>query len=48
MSQLVWSPNAKTDIQQHYDYLYSRNSESATKAVNAILKAGQSLGSNTQ
>lgn len=43
MSQLVWSPNARTDIQKHYDYLYPRNPKSASNAVKAITKSGRSL-----
>ena len=43
MSRLVWSPNAKADIQRHYNYLYPRNFQSATRAVNAIVSAGRSL-----
>lgn len=36
MSQLVWTPAAKSDIQKHYDYLYPRNADSADKAVKLI------------
>ena len=43
MSQLVWTPAAKTDIQKHHDYLYPRNADSADKAVKLILEAGKSL-----
>ncbi|MEL6263945.1 MAG: type II toxin-antitoxin system RelE/ParE family toxin [Cyanobacteria bacterium J06631_12] len=43
MSQLVWTPAAKADIQKHYDYLYPRNADSADKAVELILAAGKSL-----
>ncbi|MGB3765098.1 MAG: type II toxin-antitoxin system RelE/ParE family toxin [Phormidesmis sp.] len=43
MSQLVWSPSAKKDIQNHYDYLYPKAPESAAKAVEAILTAGKNL-----
>ena len=43
MSQIVWTPAAKADIQKHYDYLYPRNADSADKAVEMILVAGKSL-----
>lgn len=43
MSEVVWSPTASRDIERHYNYLLTRSSTTATKAVQKIIQTGGSL-----
>ena len=46
MTPIIWTKAATTDIERHYAFLEPVNPDTATKAVQAILKAGESLKEN--
>jgi plasmid stabilization system protein ParE len=43
MSTVVWTPAAKADLDRHYQFLAGYSSEIAAKAIQHIVKSGESL-----
>lgn len=43
MPQVVWSPTASRDLERHYNFLTTQDADTATKAVQKIIKTGGSL-----
>lgn len=43
MSSIVWTPTAVQDLQRHRDYLATVSPEAANRAIQAIVKTGESL-----
>lgn len=43
MYEVIWLPEALSDLESHFDYLNERNPEAASKAMRAILSSGSSL-----
>jgi ParE toxin of type II toxin-antitoxin system, parDE len=43
MIPIIWTKAATTDIERHYSFLEPIDPDTAKKAVQAILKAGESL-----
>ncbi|NEP19559.1 MAG: type II toxin-antitoxin system RelE/ParE family toxin [Leptolyngbya sp. SIO4C1] len=48
MQQLIWTRQARADLQHHYDYLLSFNQQSALRALRAIVKAARQLASTPE
>jgi plasmid stabilization system protein ParE len=46
MIPIIWTKAATTDIERHYAFLEPINPDSAKKAIQAILRAGESLKEN--
>jgi plasmid stabilization system protein ParE len=46
MTPIIWTKAATTDIERHYSFLEPIDPDTAKKAVQAILKAGESLKEN--
>lgn len=46
MPTIVWTKAAVADIERHYEFLELTNPDAARKAVQAILKKGESLNQN--
>jgi plasmid stabilization system protein ParE len=46
MTPIIWTKASTTDIERHYSFLEPIDSDIAKKAVQAILKAGESLKEN--
>ncbi|NJM77068.1 MAG: type II toxin-antitoxin system RelE/ParE family toxin [Acaryochloridaceae cyanobacterium RU_4_10] len=46
MTPIIWTKAATTDIERHYSFLEPIDPGIAKKAVQAILKAGESLTEN--
>lgn len=46
MPTIVWTKAAVADIERHHEFLELTNPDAARKAVQAILKKGESLNQN--
>jgi plasmid stabilization system protein ParE len=46
MISLIWTKAAATDLERHYSFLEPINPDAARKAMQVILKAGESLREN--
>ncbi len=48
MPKVIWSRAALADLDRQYHFLNARNPEAATRALQAIVEAGKSLGQTPQ
>jgi plasmid stabilization system protein ParE len=48
MTPIIWTKAATTDLERHYSFLEPIDPDIAKKAVQAIVKAGESLSQNPQ
>jgi plasmid stabilization system protein ParE len=46
MSTIIWTKAATADLERHYDFLESIDSDLAKKVVQEIIKKGESLKDN--
>jgi len=48
MSQIIWTEIAVDDLNRHYDFIKVNDTDTAARALRAIVSAGESLKQNSR